>query len=80
MSTIHLCEFSGDTKHSWDEVGFKKACKHIGFVPTKADVSICILHQTNLGEHEGWRVCCSECTAPIQVKQKACKQTTSRIE
>jgi len=61
--TIRFCEFTGDDKgHSWDEVGYKQRCQYAGF-------SHCQLHKKPMDENEeGWRVCCKECTTPIQVK------------
>lgn len=57
-----FCEFTGDEKHVWDEPGHKKLCQHAGF-------ERCQLHGKPLGELFGRRVCCEECTAPIQVKE-----------
>jgi hypothetical protein len=57
----YYCEFTGNTKHDWDEVGFKKRCEHIGIVN-------CMLHNQPLKQKDGWRVCCSECKTPVQVK------------
>lgn len=56
------CEFIGDEKHDWDEAGYKKKCPHIGITDK------CLLHNRPLGEFEGWRVCCAECTTPAYVK------------
>ncbi len=58
---MRFCEFTGDDKHHWDEPGHKKLCEHAGF-------EHCTLHKKPLGEHEGWRVCCAECTQPVQTK------------
>ncbi len=59
--TIRFCEFTGDNKHDWDEADYKKLCQYAGF-------EHCTLHKKWLGEFEGWRVCCDECTIPVQVK------------
>ena len=60
--TIRFCEFTGDGNHVWDEVDFKRKCRNIGIMHK------CLLHKKPLGEFEGWRVCCEECTTPVQVK------------
>ena len=60
--TIKFCEFTGDGKHYWNEVGYKNKCQYIGIMDN------CLLHKKPLGEFEGWRVCCDECTTPVQVK------------
>ena len=59
---VRFCEFTGDESHSWDEVGWKKKCTHIGITDR------CLKHQQQLGELDGWRVCCEACTKPIQVR------------
>lgn len=58
---IRFCEFTGDDKYQWDEIGHKALCQHAGF-------RYCQTYQKPLGTYEGWRVCCSECTIPVQVK------------
>lgn len=59
---VKFCEFTGDTDHFWDEVGFKKICEYAGFAH-------CVLHGLPLGESkDGWRTCCSECNNPVQIK------------
>lgn len=60
--THRFCEFTGDDKHDFDEVGYKNKCLHIGIMDN------CLLHRKPLGEYKGWRVCCAECTIPVQVK------------
>lgn len=62
-TTIRFCEFTGDDKHVWDEVGHKRACPHIGIMGN------CLRYHKPLGEHEGWRVCVPECDIPVQVKE-----------
>lgn len=62
-SEVRFCEFTGDATHRWDEVGWKKKCKHLGITDT------CLLHQQPIGELDGWRVCCAACTKPIQTKE-----------
>lgn len=57
-----FCEFTGDDEHTFDEPGFKKLCEHAGF-------RRCVLHNRPLREWRGWRVCCQECTTPIQIKE-----------
>ena len=59
--TIRFCEFTGDGEHGFDAVGYKKLCPHVGIMDN------CLLHKQPLGEFEGWRVCCTECTTPVQV-------------
>lgn len=59
---LRFCEFTGDGVHDWDEVGYKARCQFMGF-------EHCTLHKKPLGEYEGWRVCCAECTIPIQCKE-----------
>jgi hypothetical protein len=64
---VRFCEFTGDRDHDFDEVGYKKVCEHIGFVPAKADQSLCLKHNKSIQvSSEGWRVCCQECVTPVQ--------------
>ena len=62
MIEIRFCEFTGDGKHFWDEVGFKKKCGSISITDK------CLKHHQPLGEFEGWRVCCDACVDPVQIK------------
>jgi len=59
---ISFCEFTGDHDHDWDEVGHKKLCEFAGF-------RRCLLHEQPLTFHQGWKVCCAQCTAPVQTKE-----------
>jgi hypothetical protein len=66
--TVCFCEFTGDDTHDFDEVGFKKSCEHLGFVPEDADKSLCLKHNKSVWKNVGgWRLCCDECEKPIQV-------------
>jgi hypothetical protein len=56
-----FCEFTGDVQHKWDEVGYKKKCEYISINDS------CLLYKKPLGEFDGWRICCKECTKPIQI-------------
>ena len=57
-----FCEFTGDATSPWDGPK-KERCPHMGF-------EHCVLHQKLLHESEdGWRLCCAQCTQPIQVKE-----------
>ena len=58
-SIVRYCEFTGDANHAWDEVGYKRTCEYAGFVK-------CLRHAQPLIIHRGWRVCCVQCTTPIQ--------------
>jgi hypothetical protein len=62
---VKFCEFIGNSEHTWDEPGYKKLCPHAGF-------EHCTLHKKPLGNAEGWRVCCKECTTPIYEVKSSC--------
>jgi len=66
---MRFCEFTGDEAHDFDEVGFKKACEHIGVVGRTGE-NVCLKHNKPIETcSAGWRLCCDECTEPVQVKQ-----------
>lgn len=66
---MKYCEFIGDGVHDFDEVGYGKQCRHIGFIPATGQ-GMCEKYKQPIDANaEGWMVCCSECKVPVQVKE-----------